>query len=269
VNCAAVRGLLTERALGIAGARERGAVERHLSWCAACRREAGDLDGAAVTLAFALEPAAADPSLEERVVGSIREAAAVSGAGGRGGAARRTRRRPRRRLVALLAAALLGLSVAGGGAVLASREGTIDPQQVADRQKDRLARFADAWRSAEFAGAGTVLLGTLSDTSGGPRRGSAVAILSARGADQVLVIGTGLSARRRFLPYTVRLTDAGGSTLDIGSVLSLSSGGSFRLAWVAAEDLGGNVTISVWDGSGRCVLIGTLREETPLPSPAG
>ena len=42
MNCAAVRDLLPEHALGV-GNGEVAAIEKHLSWCAACRKEARDL----------------------------------------------------------------------------------------------------------------------------------------------------------------------------------------------------------------------------------
>ena len=56
VNCIAVRELLPEHALGVADG-DADAVERHLAWCAACRKEARDLHRAAASFAFVLAPA--------------------------------------------------------------------------------------------------------------------------------------------------------------------------------------------------------------------
>src|SRR6476619_852106 len=72
VNCPAVRDRLPEHALGIADHHDVHAVERHLAWCAACRKEARDLERAAATLAFAPAPAAPPRELEERIVAAAR-----------------------------------------------------------------------------------------------------------------------------------------------------------------------------------------------------
>lgn len=57
MNCPAVRDRLPEHALGVVDHHDATAIERHLAWCAACRKEARDLERAAATMAFALAPA--------------------------------------------------------------------------------------------------------------------------------------------------------------------------------------------------------------------
>ena len=54
MTCLEVRELLPEHAIGVLGEPERERIQRHLQWCAGCRKEAGDLGQAAATLAFAL-----------------------------------------------------------------------------------------------------------------------------------------------------------------------------------------------------------------------
>ena len=76
MNCTAVRDRLTERALGAVPADDAQALDRHLAWCAACRKEAGELDRAVTTFAFALAPADPPSDLEDRVVANVQEVAA-------------------------------------------------------------------------------------------------------------------------------------------------------------------------------------------------
>ena len=79
MTCLEVRELLPEHAIGVLGEPERERIQRHLQWCAGCRKEAGDLEQAASTLAFALAPAPVPEGLGERVVAGIRRAAGAPG----------------------------------------------------------------------------------------------------------------------------------------------------------------------------------------------
>jgi anti-sigma factor RsiW len=75
VSCLAIREQLAEHALGVLGRRERGEVERHLEWCAACRKEAGELQRAAATLAYSVAPSDPPADLGDRVAEAVRAAA--------------------------------------------------------------------------------------------------------------------------------------------------------------------------------------------------
>ena len=61
MNCPAVRDRLPELALGTLRTPDTVELDRHLQWCAACRKEAGQFDAAAATLAFAVAPPSPTP----------------------------------------------------------------------------------------------------------------------------------------------------------------------------------------------------------------
>jgi Putative zinc-finger len=278
VNCTTVRDLLAERALGVASARERSVVERHLAWCAPCRKEAADLDRAASTLAFALAPSAPAPELEARVVASIREAVTPHMVLDppepdppelepiRSDPSERPRRRPaRRRALAVLLAATLALGVTGAGTVLALRLDRPDPAVLGERQQRALEDFVKVFTTGPFVDAeSVVLLGSLDDANGGHASGSAMVILSPTQDDQVLVNGSGLRGRARNLPYSVRLASGSGDILRVGYLASVAPGGSFTVARAMDTDLSGYVNVTVRDAHNRVVMTGTLRQEASV-----
>jgi putative zinc finger protein len=116
-DCARVRELLPELALGIAAGEERAWALEHLAACPSCRRALGDLTEVADEL-LALGPVREPPvGFESRVIGRLFEA------------------RPRRwRWLAAAAAAVLVLGAAGG-VYLATRA----DRELADRYRQTLA----------------------------------------------------------------------------------------------------------------------------------
>ena len=136
MNCARVRDLLPEHALGVA-AGDAAAIDRHLVGCAACRKEARELSGAAASLAYALAPASPPPDLEDDVVATVHHAAG----GGR--------RRPggvRRSTAVMLAAALavVGLATLGFAAPAAATHRDLQPhRRGADLDRPRRGHQRD------------------------------------------------------------------------------------------------------------------------------
>jgi len=260
VNCVAVRELLPEAALGVVDPERRASLDRHIAWCAACRKEARDLERAAATMAFTLAPADLPPELEDRVAQVVHEAH------------RATRGIPRRRgrSVAILLAASLGLSAIGLGAV-AARHASRDAQVILQENRTRgaLAAFQDAILQSEFFDPDAeAMLGMLVSPPGGRGSGSAMAVMAPSVDDQAIVLVIGLPERTRLLPYRVTLTAGRGLVLTVGEIYALDTGGGATIARVFDSDLRGFTHVVVRDASGHVALRGTLDASARVASPA-
>jgi hypothetical protein len=262
VNCPAVRDRLPEHALGVVDHHDATAIERHLAWCAACRKEARDLERAAATMAFALAPAYPGTELGERVVGAVHRVAVPS-------SSRKAAWRPGRRVGAALLAAALTLGGLGAGAVIGRREGQpIDPATRGAQQEDALAKFQAAIQRAIQSAA--VLdpdvqpqIGTLTATEGSDGGGAALSMASPKADDQVVVWVNGLAARHA--PYLVFLTDGRGNAFEVARINGLDRGGGAMEARTVARNLSRFDRVIVRDARGHIVLTGSL---APAP-PAG
>src|SRR5207248_9250766 len=103
-ECLEFRARLGEHAVSTLPEKDRRELERHLEWCAGCRKEARELQEGAAMAGLSLPAVEPPPGLEGRMVSLVRAAA--------------NRSRPRaglRRSVTILAAVigLFGLSTAG------------------------------------------------------------------------------------------------------------------------------------------------------------
>jgi hypothetical protein len=257
VNCAAVRDVLPEFALGVAPVEDGNAVELHVERCAACRKEAVDLQRAAASFGYALAGDGAPPeALEQTVVDAVHEVARP---------AKHSHSRGRRTGIALLVAAILVASV-GIGSVFAGREERIrlEAQRAASAQNDTLQRFGGITQF--LSGHDTkVLIGTLSASSDGGT-GSALTILTKDADDQVVVIVNDLAGRA--LPLDVSISDTKGHTVDVGKIRTLDNGGGATMAREIQSSLSGFVDVTVRDAHGRAVLRGTLQAQTAVASPS-
>jgi hypothetical protein len=263
VNCLEVRDALAEHALGVAGPRA-GEVERHLAWCAACRKEERDLERSAATLAFALPPAEPDPSLEDRVVQAVRAQVAPAGAAAPAG-------RRLRRTTAVVLAAALAVAGLGWGAVMAGKARQTQNQAAQDaaRSHDALEQLEKVISDAMFADANTeALLGVLHPAPGLDAGGSALAIVSPSVDDRVLVIVSGLADRPSVLPYRVRLTDGRGHGVPIGKIHTLDAEGGASIGRLVPRDLRGFSHVQILDARGRVVLSGALEAQAPVATPS-
>jgi hypothetical protein len=256
VNCVAVRDQLPELAVGVLPSGERVALERHLQWCAGCRKEAGELGQAAATVAFVLTPAPLPPGLEDRVVVGVGKAAARPRAG------RRTRM-----AIAAIIAATIAVASLGWGAVMAGRaqqfaERAAQAEQGRLQALDEFQRFLDTLPFQ--ARADETHLGQLAPTLAIRRGGGAVLqLVSPTRLDFVMVIVSGLPRDPSLAPYRVTLKDAEGRVLRGGTIAELDAdGGGQAFREFRNTDLTGFTTVLVRDASGRLVLKGTVDQSS-------
>lgn len=254
MSCLEVREHLPELALGVLPEDDRVPVERHLRWCAGCRKEAADLETATATLGFALEAAPAPEGLGDRIV------ARVPRASGAPVAPRRTRM-----AAGAVAAALVAVASLGWGAVMAGRaERFADRAERAEREQlAALERFQRAV-SQVFPGQDVhdsdMHLGQLAPVAARPGGGAALQLVSPTILDFSMVIVSGLDpADAGALPYRVRLENARGEVLRAGRIDELDADGSAEVFHqFKTQDLTGFTTVSVVDASGQVVLTGTV-----------
>ncbi len=266
MNCTTVRDRLAEHALGALPARDVAPVDRHLAWCAACRKEAGELQQATATLAFGVAPMEPAGDLEERIAGSVHEA--VERRDRRPG----TPRRSRLTLVAALAAMLAVLGT-GWGAVMAGRAARSDRavQLEQIRRESAIERFRDVINTLEFGSPDDeAFLTTLAATSAGASGGNALTLVSVSPSvtDLAIVILDPIPEQARSgLPYAVRLR-SDDQLLMVGRIAKgdLDDAGS---ATVSGEysDLAGFDDVIVRDADGTVVMQGTLDTSAALESP--
>jgi hypothetical protein len=258
MSCLLVRDLLPEHAIGVLPRDETAAVDRHLAWCAACRKEAGELQRAAATLAFSVAPVEPPKELEDRVVHAVR-----------GVAERRTVAAPRRSRVAAAAAlaAVLAMTGLGWGAVMAGRNARLEDEiEVARQQQhEAIERFSDIIEDDEFSDPANVieLAGLMS-----PRQriggGDALVLLSPSSSDVVLVAFTGLTGiSERRLPIEVWLESDMVPDMLVGKVGTLDPAGGGGVSEWFLKSLRPYHAIVVRDARGNVLLNGTLSVYEP------
>lgn len=259
MNCSAVRDAMPEFALGVSSARDTADVELHVETCAACRKEAIDLQRAVATFGYAVAPT--DPpalELEERVVESVHVVATPKPRG----------RNVRRAGVTLLAAAIV-VGALGVGAVFANRaeRSRLQTERTQLETQFMLQRFGEVVRSAQSADPDTnVYLGSLSALRG-RGTGAALTVVSPSAVrDQVIVIVNDVPAEA--VPLTVSLEDAKGHSLEVGSIRRLDTSGTATLARRVAGGLEGFVAVVVRSADGSTVLRGTLVAGASVNSPS-
>jgi hypothetical protein len=249
VNCLEVRELLPELALGVLAPEDRERVERHLQWCAGCRKEATDLGSGAATFAFALEPARVPQGLGDRVVARVRRAAGAP----------RTPRRARMAAAAVVAA-MVAVASLGWGAVMAGRADRFaERAERAERQQaealERFQRILAGVIPGQELPDDQTYLGRLAPPAGGGGGGAVLQLVSPTILDFVMVIVSGLEPADASMPYRVQLVNAGGEVLRAGLIEELDAdGGAEMFHQFKTADLTGYTAVNVVDATGELVL---------------
>jgi hypothetical protein len=253
VNCLAVRELLPELAVGVLSAADRDEVDRHLRWCAGCRKESAELGNAAATIAFALAPVEVPHGLHDRIVEGVKRAAGAPG----------TSRRART-AAASIVAAMIAVASLGWGAVMAGRADRFEERaaNAESRTRQALAQFQTILDQVIPAGQELppeqTRLGRLIPTAEGQGGGAVLQLVSPSLLDYSIVIVNGLDpdATAR-LPYHVELVNAAGRVLRAGRIGELDAdGGAEVFRQFSNKDLTGYSTVRVVDAAGVVVLEG-------------
>ena len=251
-DCLGVRDRLAEYAVSTLPEKDRAALERHLEWCAGCRKESAELREAAAVVGLSLPDAAPRPDLEERVVAHVTSAAANRG-------------QPRRRFVVLVAATVVTAMVAAAGlgwgvflsAKVNTAEGRADAAtQQAHQYLGRLRNLLNELATSRGGGE-EVRLTTLTPAREGDGGGAGLVLVSPRSEDWALVAVGGLSAKRT--PYRVWLTTASGRRMFVGRIAKVrSSDGGAQLGRPFQLDLTPVRHVVIKDAAGHTILSGAI-----------
>jgi len=250
VTCAEVRDRLAEYALDMLSADEAAEVERHLDWCAGCRKEAGELQEAAASLA--LESPQADPSedLEDDVVRSVSRAA---------GPRRTAPRRGVRLLAAATLAAVMALVLAVGWGV-AQRQSLEDARARNEQFQQDIQHFRGL--VAELGGRQAALAAV------GSARGSGTAVVVPLPDAQDYAFAEVVLFDQTHRPFTVDFLDEDGRVVLSGQLIRSNNGTDVVLERTD-EDLLTVTSVEVRDSLGGVVLRGAVQPAVASPAPAG
>jgi hypothetical protein len=255
-DCLPIRERLTELSLSTLDPDERAFVERHLEWCAGCRKEAAELAAAAALVGEWIPQEEPPAGLEDRVVKAVRSAAGF-----------RPIRRGRLRVaaVAVAAALLVGVIGVGWGVTQvqhANEKAAAAEQEATDfaRKLDRLIISILPKRETHVGPQDHLKEAQLAPTGARHGGGSAAVFISPVRDDWALVVIGGLA--QSGAPYHVSLRDKFGEFVFVGTLRKLDAGGGGTVWNEYNRHLDGYTDVVVKDRTGQIVLSGTI-----APSP--
>jgi hypothetical protein len=241
VTCLEVRERLTEHSLGLLAAVDARGVERHLQWCAGCRKESAELQEGAEMLALALPPADPPAWLESRIVARIASATGSN-------------RPPSRSRMRILAAATLTavmLAVGATGWAIAERG---EAQSIREATAEQIRRTE-------------VLEKLIASLEGNPRVATLHPVLDAQASGRVTIVSTPqerdliLASVYMSQPqggrYTIELRDPAGRLLSRGELVEGNNGTLIYFEY-SGKNLSKGTSVTVLDPSGRPVMHGEV-----------
>jgi hypothetical protein len=242
MTCLDVRGLLTEHSLGLLSPVDAHGVERHLEWCAGCRKESEELREGAELMALALPIEEPPEWLQSRIVDRI-----VSSAG--------TSRAPSRRRIRLLAAATLTAVVLAVGAT---------GWAIAERGQAQSIREA----TAEQVRRAEVLEKLLESLKANPLEASLLPVLDGQGSGRAVIysdpeepdfihVSVSLMDPQEG-EYTIQMKDEDGRVLSAGR-LDRSPNGVLIFYEFSGRNLSRGASIMVLDPAGLPVMKGMVQ----------
>lgn len=250
MTCLDVRDRLTEHALGLLGEEERREVDRHLEWCAGCRKESSHLQDGAAAVALGLPPARPPAALEERVV----EAIAGPRAGPPNIRSAHRRLRPTRRAMRILAVATMAAVLAGMAGVAYGVRESNRAQTIHALALRRLQLVVRLNQLIKRLG-GPTLFAQLLPTRGFQGLGSAVIATAPQTKSFVMV--EAIPPIPDTGPYTVQLVDSRGKVYSLSQLKPTNNGDLIVLDY-PTQNLSRVITVSVLDRFSQTVLTGKV-----------
>jgi hypothetical protein len=242
MTCMEVRGRLVEHSLGLLSPVDARSVERHLEWCAGCRKESAELLEGAGLVALSLPTLDPPVSLESKVVRRIALAAGTGVIPSR------------KRMRMLVAATLAAVAVAIGAVGWAVAE----RHRIEDIQASTTERLGQIQRLGELEGS----------LGGNPFGAELFPILDVRGSGRVVILSSPreddvIIARVAILDragqaFTIEVKDDLGKVLSAGA-LAETNNGDLLFYELSGKNLSKGTSVTVLDGSGRPVLNGMVK----------
>lgn len=265
MTCGEVRDNLSEHALGLLTSEDQREVERHLRWCAGCRRESAELLEGVASVALSLPPAEPPMPLEPQVVGRVSAAAG------------RVRTRGYRRGIKMLAAATLGAAVLATSAVgwgVRQRSQAEQAQDQLQTVKLRTANFSKliGQFKQQLNSAGKLYEASLFPLSRREEGGTALLYGEPDGRGWVLV-DVVASLDQSAGPFTVNLVSATGQRLAAGILTKTQNKDYVLLRRDLPDDftrpdaveLSNVMALEVIDRFGTRLLTGTVHQFVKTP----
>jgi Putative zinc-finger len=250
MTCLEVRERLTEHALGLLAKPDAREVDRHLEWCAGCRKESGELFDGAAAVGLALPATDPPTSLEGRIVERFRVATGRAKGPSRIGV--------RLLVAATLTAAMLAISAVGWA--IAER-GKV--QSLEERNRANQGRINTLYRLqnnlTEIVAPSVVknYLATLSPIAGGGGTGWAMTSTAPKVLDLLFV--DVVLPEDAVGPFIVQLLD-GTRAIRVPGYLQPppTPDGDWTMYWFTGYNLSRTLSVTILDRTGGTVMTGVL-----------